>query len=78
MTLIMLCGQGGSGKSTYANKLIKNLKGNNIIISMDKIKNLYSNKTLEEFNLLYVNNIQMAINKNMITLFVIMHKIHMT
>lgn len=63
MTLIMLCGQGGSGKSTYANELIKSLKGNNIIISMDKIKDQHSNKTLEEFNLLYVNNIQMAINE---------------
>ena len=60
----MLCGQGGSGKSTYANMLIKQLAGNNIIISMDQIKNLYFNKTIEEFNLLYVENIQNAINNN--------------
>ena len=60
MKLIMLCGQGSSGKSYFASQLKSKLKGNICLIKMDDV-------VIEtgEYNLIeYVNRIQNGLDGN--------------
>ena len=60
--IIMLCGQGGIGKSTYGKKLIK-INDKAILIRMDDIvlNNNYKLKEVEYLNI-FLKNIQNAID----------------
>lgn len=60
MKLIMLCGQGSSGKSYFASQLKSKLKGNICLVKMDDV-------VIEtgEYNLIeYVNRIQNGLDGN--------------
>lgn len=60
MKLIMLCGQGSSGKSYFASQLKSKLKGNICLVKMDDV-------VIEtgEYNLIeYVNRIQSGLDGN--------------
>lgn len=66
MTLIMLCGQGSSGKSTTAKYLQEILKPAKVrIISMDDIVGrCYIESKAREYNEKFIYNIQQALNCN--------------